>query len=592
MAKSNVTKEEFFEAVKETMNSKLTDDVLESGKKYKLPSISFGMTPFRIKGKQHYAGNLIGDILRNSYGLESVYKGCKKGAAHRNEINQWFAFIDDMNSYYLHKHYCESYGQSARACRRMPKSKDLLLNDQGIVDYFKEACPQVLSLYQDYDAFVDKLFKGITTKKQAVEVVPRTAVVIEKKPEKREPISKSVAKNQNQAGSQTAPSQNRTDFEWRVIGIQNNQQYQQWVSHGFVTYGEIKSWKSFGSPAEAKPWKDAGFDVEEAGEWSGFSFEEAQKLKTLEIPPHVAKYQWKSKGFSFQEIVKWTELKCDDRTAQQWKRNGFSVDEAKEWIKSGFGINGSSNARNWKKGSFSPEKAKTWLQVGYTQRDSVPSDWKKGGITPKVAIAWKKAGFSNYGKGNEKRDAKPWIKANIPPAKASQWVNARVDVTKAIKYNKIGIQPTDTDRIEWENLTSDLSKTDKKKWESTGYSFPYLTKLINFKVTVKDLPSIKNSCPNQIDFGSKGHFAVQDPNEVKGKCYYFFGPRYQNPKGNEALFYVGQQKKQFVLLAFGGKVPKFVQAIVKGKGPVEISVSGSAQKDIPSGSIVFIKFQK
>lgn len=415
--------------------------------------------------------------------------------------------------------------------------------------------------------------------------------IIDQEEKQPEPTSPQAQKNLQQAKE----GEYQPGYKWGMIGIDSKNKYQKWADHGFFTYEDIKAWYSVFpfDPAKAQEWRKAGFDPAVAYEWKQeWSFaQEAGMWIRLGLTSKGSK-QWKQEGFSQSEAKSWRNDGFSLNEASRWKKQGYDRVEARKWKTAGFKDDDVQYADNWKNHGFTPQETKTLIAGGFEIHEDPPAKWKEAGISPEKAVTWKKSGFDNYDKG-DRRSLKEWWKAGFLPAEAEQWVEANVSTSNAIIYKNKGISPTDKVRIQWEQRTSDFSLDDKSKWETSGYSYPYMMKLLNYKVTTKDLSLIKRSCPNQIDFGNMGFFAIKDPYRVKGKCYYYLGQKHLQPRGKEAIFRSGTSRKYYhAHLVFKSKIPSYIQAIVKGRDPVEMNSPSTGRTMIPSGQVIFVKFQK
>lgn len=501
-AKSDVTKEQFFEVIGNQIKSILTESSLEKASSRGVPSVNLGYN-ISIQGLTHYWGNLSKDIMQNSYGVGKIkYEFSDLSSGFQN-------VLADIIKYHTHKQFCLLYNPDAKICTKPIDESLLILSNADKVSQIEGSeYPQLLAFYKEYAAFVEGIVKERMTKlkpsKDVIVVDQKTTAsgVIKPPPTK----SDVEVRDPKPLGYEL--------FIWETAGFKSIEEVYRWIDAGFNDLNTIKVFKKtgFNDPEKAMAWFKAGFNTRPL---IAFAYE-AQKV-----------------GFTISEATEWKKaglINNDVKDIVRWKNAGISAREAKEWDDNGFGIS-----------------------------RETPSEWRDNGFTPQVAYQWKR-----------------------------QDIQAR----QAIEFRKRGIKPDDKDRIEWEKRTASLDASEKASWEKTGYSFPYMMQLMNYKITLKDLPLLKRNCPNEIDFGRMGYFGIKDPFEVEGKCFYYMGQKHQQSRGSEAIFRTGDQRKYYhVHLVLNGKVPNYIQGIVKGLAPVEMN-SSSGRNMIPSGQVVFIKLQK
>lgn len=503
-AKSNVTKEQFFDVIENQINSTLTESALKKAATRGVSKVKFGYN-ITIGSKTHYWGNLSKDIMQNSYGVGKI-------KYEFSDLSSGFQYVlADAITYYTQKHYCASYNPQAKICSKPVKESLLILNDTDKVKQIEgSAYPQLLAFYKDYAAFVEGIIKERMAK---LKPSGGAAVVIQKSTAKQSPKIPPQQKIDTEA--QDPKPLGIEMFVWKTDGFKSLEEVQGWIDVGFNKNRTIVDFKKVGfdSPKKAMAWNKAGFNTR----------------------PLIA-------------------------FALESEKAGFTIAEAKSWKDAGLSGSRFKDILKWKKAGISAHQAKKWKDNGFSISGDVPKEWIKGGFSP---------------------------------SEAKQWKRAYVPASQAVVFRKKGIYPSDTKRIDWEKHTSDFSHGDKKKWESSGYSYPYMLKLMRYKLTAKDLPLLKRLCPNQIEFSRMGFFGVKGPHDVKGKCYYYLGQRHLQPRGKKAVFRSGTNRKyHYAHLVFKGKVPSYIQAIVKGLGPVEMNSSASGRNMIPSGQVVFVKFQK
>lgn len=123
----------------------------------------------------------------------------------------------------------------------------------------------------------------------------------------------------------------------------------------------IAEWKSFGfSPEELKKFKDNGFERYMAAAWkeAGFSFEEALKWGPGIHPKDVNK--WKKIGFTPTKAREWNASRLNLSEIDKWKKKGFGLNEIREWYQ----FFEPEEAMQWKKAGFTVAEAKEYQALG------------------------------------------------------------------------------------------------------------------------------------------------------------------------------------------------------------------------------------
>jgi hypothetical protein len=146
---------------------------------------------------------------------------------------------------------------------------------------------------------------------------------------------------------------NREALDWINNGIRSALRAKEFRDGGFGAAQAGMWWKHQFFPDDARVWRDAGFDVEEAIEWKygpKKTYYMRGGVKGYSRPVHSAEWarQWRAAGFSSAE-------------AKQCLNFHMAFDEAIRWSKAGFGI---QDAFEWKDSGFDPEEAKRKRAAG------------------------------------------------------------------------------------------------------------------------------------------------------------------------------------------------------------------------------------
>lgn len=70
---------------------------------------------------------------------------------------------------------------------------------------------------------------------------------------------------------------------------------------------------------------------------------------------------WEKAGFSESEAKRWRDKGFDLKRALEWSSFDFAPDEAQKWRD--IGISSAEKASLWREYDFTPQKAKEWLEV-------------------------------------------------------------------------------------------------------------------------------------------------------------------------------------------------------------------------------------
>jgi hypothetical protein len=146
---------------------------------------------------------------------------------------------------------------------------------------------------------------------------------------------------------------NREALEWIDNGIRSGLRAKEFRDGGFAAAQAGLWWKRQFFPDDARVWRDAGFDVEEAIEWK------YGPKKTYYMRGGVKGYS--RRVFSAEWARQWRAAGFSSAEARQCLNFNMGFDEAIRWSKAGFGV---QDAFQWKDSGFSPEEAELKRAAG------------------------------------------------------------------------------------------------------------------------------------------------------------------------------------------------------------------------------------
>jgi hypothetical protein len=134
----------------------------------------------------------------------------------------------------------------------------------------------------------------------------------------------------------------REALNWIDNGIRSGLRAKEFRDGRFTAAQAGPWWKRKFFPDEAKKWRDAGFNVEEAIEWKygkKKTYYMRGGVKGYSMPVYSVEWarQWRAAGFTSEEAKQCLNFNMGFDEAIRWNKAGFGIQDAFEWKDSGFG---------------------------------------------------------------------------------------------------------------------------------------------------------------------------------------------------------------------------------------------------------------